>query len=219
VDEARHLYDDFRCQRGWIKGVLNAKTQALNAEARSLGYAQGPIQGDILQLGGAFILKNSHVMYEHIEKYSGDLVDPVEILKRLGAGLDAVDEVYKRHPQLKPKQKQMRRKIRALEGKLKKVSKRLRSMSDKTPDLLKLDTSSSPVLGRRRWSEKRKRSWSGSLEFETDKAKEEMVKKRQKYNQIKEKALILELKLEKCRNRKDRILEEQQEREEIEGRC
>lgn len=155
-------------------------------------------------------------MYEHIEKYAGDLADPIEILKRLGVGLDAVDEVYKRHPQLKPKQKQMRRKIRALEGKLKKVSKRLRSLSDKTPELLKLDTSSSPVLGRRRWSEKRKRSWSGgrpSLEYETDKEKEELVKKRQKYNQIKEKALILELKLEKCRNKKNRITEEQQERE------
>ncbi len=48
VDEARHLYDDFRCQRGWIKGVLNPKTQAMNAEARALGYVQGPIQGDIL---------------------------------------------------------------------------------------------------------------------------------------------------------------------------
>lgn len=157
-------------------------------------------------------------MYEHIEKYAGDLADPIEILKRIGAGLDACDEVYKRHPQLKPKQKQMRRKIRALEGKLKKVSKRLRSLSDKMPELLKLDTSSSPVLGRRRWSEKRKRSWSGtSLEYETDKEKEELVKKRQKYNQIKEKALILELKLEKCRNKKNRIIEEQEEREKREN--
>ncbi len=158
-------------------------------------------------------------MYEHIEKYAGDLADPIDILKRLGAGLDAVDEVYKRHPQLKPKQKQMRRKIRALEGKLKKVSKRLRSMSDKTPELLRLDTSSSPVLGRRRWNEKRKRSWSGStsFEYETDKEKEELVKKRQKYNQIKEKALILELKLEKCRHKKNRIMEEQEERDKREN--
>jgi hypothetical protein len=48
VDEARHLFDDFKCHRGWVKGVLNSKTQALNAEARALGYTQGPIQGDIL---------------------------------------------------------------------------------------------------------------------------------------------------------------------------
>ena len=94
-------------------------------------------------------------------------------------------------------------------------------MSDKMPELLKLDTSSSPVLGRRRWSEKRKRSWSGGkslVEYETDKEKEELVKKRQKYNQIKEKALILELKLEKCRNKKNRIIEEQEERENIDNR-
>jgi alkyl hydroperoxide reductase subunit AhpC len=201
VDEARHLYDDFRCQRGWIKGVLNPKTQAMNAEARALGYAQGPIQGDILQLGGAFILKNGNVMYEHIEKYAGDIADPVDILKRLGASKDTIERVYNSHPQLRPKLKQMRQKIRSLESKRKKIIKKLRRLSDKTPELLKTDTSSS-TLNRRRWSEKlislNKRK---SLEIDLDKDKEDLIKKRHKYNQIKEKEMILELKIEKCRNK------------------
>ncbi len=139
-------------------------------------------------------------MFEHIEKYAGDLADPVDVLKRLGACRDTIERVYTTHPQLRPKTKEIRKKIRSLESKHKKIAKKLRRLSDKTPELLKADTSI--TLNRRRWSEKlitlNKRK---SLEIDLNKDKEELIKKRHKYNQTKEKEMILELKIEKCRKK------------------
>ncbi len=165
-------------------------------------------QSLLRQLGGAFILKDGKVMYEHTEKYAGDIVDPIDILKRLGASNDTIERVYKKHPQLRPKLKQMRKTIRSLETKRNKIIKKMKRISDKTPELLKSD-SGQATPNRRRWSEKHlsinKRK---SMEIDLDKDKEDLIKKRRKYNQIKEKEMILELKIEKCRKKQLTIAEE-----------
>jgi hypothetical protein len=193
VDEARHLFDDFKCHRGWVKGVLNSKTQALNAEARALGYTQGPIQGDILQLGGSFIIKDGKVMYEHIEKFAGDLTKPIECLKRLGATTEMVEELCQRHPQLRPKAKKVQQKIRSIEKKMSKVSKKLKRLSDRAPERSGSSTD--------QYAEPKKSARGRSKSITSDKEKEDLMKKLQKYNQSKQKELITELKLEKHRKK------------------
>jgi hypothetical protein len=48
--------------------------------AQSKGFKYTSVQGRAFQLGGCWLSDNGKILYEHIEKFPGDLADISEIL-------------------------------------------------------------------------------------------------------------------------------------------
>eukprot|EP00211_Chloroparvula_japonica_P000926 CAMPEP_0119128348 /NCGR_PEP_ID=MMETSP1310-20130426/6541_1 /TAXON_ID=464262 /ORGANISM="Genus nov. species nov., Strain RCC2339" /LENGTH=1027 /DNA_ID=CAMNT_0007118683 /DNA_START=137 /DNA_END=3220 /DNA_ORIENTATION=- len=84
LDRNRNLYKQLNCRRG-LKYALAPQTMGLAKEVLGDGHAQGKTAGDVLQLGGAFLLcKRKGVIFQHQEAFAG------ESLQRLGDLLRAL---------------------------------------------------------------------------------------------------------------------------------
>jgi len=80
VDQKRLLYQALDLKRG-LKYVVNKGTLEAAKAARKEGIEQGKTAGDILQLGGAFLISHTDgVLWEHKEQFAGDLADLDELL-------------------------------------------------------------------------------------------------------------------------------------------
>jgi len=85
VDQSRKVYDALKCKRG-LKATLGIKSLGAYKNALSHGFKQGNTQGDGLQLGGTFVLKQGgEVAWLHQEQYAGDHASNEEILDALQA--------------------------------------------------------------------------------------------------------------------------------------
>mmetsp|Transcript_26777 Transcript_26777/g.37695 ORF Transcript_26777/g.37695 Transcript_26777/m.37695 type:complete len:675 (+) Transcript_26777:3-2027(+) len=92
TDQKREVYKALSLRRGLRYALLNSKTIAVAKKASKEGYSQGPTTGDVLQLGGAFVIsQKSGFIFEHKERFAGDHANLDEVL--------AICEQYtKEHP-------------------------------------------------------------------------------------------------------------------------
>ena len=83
VDQKRLLYQALDLKRG-LKYVVTKNTLSAAMALRSAGVSQGKTAGDVLQLGGAFLLSaKKGVLWEHKEEYAGDLANLEELMAAL----------------------------------------------------------------------------------------------------------------------------------------
>lgn len=69
TDKNRSLYNKIGCRRG-IKYVLSLKSLNYYKKAASEGVKSSSVDGDILQLGGAFLYaRHTGIMYKHLDSY------------------------------------------------------------------------------------------------------------------------------------------------------
>lgn len=73
IDKKKDVYEYFMCKRGIGRSLFNIKTIKAFKSAVLDGYRQGMTSGDTLQLGGIFILYEGVLIYQHHEKFAGDM--------------------------------------------------------------------------------------------------------------------------------------------------
>jgi uncharacterized LabA/DUF88 family protein len=136
VDQSKKIYDDFKCTRGWKSALFNSKTLKTIKNTFKEGYAQGSTQGDMLQNGGTFILKDFRIIYEHIEKFAGDHPDVIQLLQIVGADQGLIERVYLETPKLRKKKAKLERNIEKYQRKLNSITEDLEAHTETTSSSL-----------------------------------------------------------------------------------
>jgi len=78
-DKERAVYKALGCNRG-LKYVISGKVLEATKKAHNAGFQGGGIAGDVLQLGGVFLINRKQgIVYQHLEEFSGDHVKTDEL--------------------------------------------------------------------------------------------------------------------------------------------
>jgi thiol-disulfide isomerase/thioredoxin len=82
-DQQRQVYKCLNTRRG-LKYLLSRRAQRAYRAAWNAGFYEREPQGDILQLGGAFVLSEQNgLLYQYVSKYAGDVAPHEEVLRAL----------------------------------------------------------------------------------------------------------------------------------------
>lgn len=85
VDQKRVLYQTLDLKRG-LRFVVTKKTLQTAKQLQNEGFEQGKTGGDILQLGGAFLLSSKEgVLWEHKEQFAGDIANVADLMAVVNA--------------------------------------------------------------------------------------------------------------------------------------
>jgi len=92
------VYEKLGCRMAKTVSRAPAKSKKTLKLLTKQGYATGSTLGDAQQLGGAWLVQNKKIIFEHREKFKGDFLEFYDIFKALGLSDEDVGKIFVQRP-------------------------------------------------------------------------------------------------------------------------